>query len=437
MKLTDLKNKKIAILGLGVENYFLVKYLLKNKVECELTICDLRNEKQLGERYLEFSQFGASWKLEADFNRNLGVFDVLFRSPGWPIACPGVQQALGAGSKLYSAMKLFFDLCPTRNIIGVTGTKGKGTTSSLIAAILETAKKTVWLGGNIGVAPFEFIDRVKNDDWVVLELSSFQLEDLHKSPHIAVLTNFSAEHLSPADPNNPNYHKTIGDYWHAKHNLFTYQGAEDVLVVNKNLLLQIANCELQNKIVYFEKSDLSSGLIGEHNKENIAAAVEVAKILNIGDDDVTEAIKNFKGLVHRIEKVAEINNVLYYDDSFATTPDSAIIALKSFKQPIILLAGGADKGADFVEFAEEIKNRVKFLVLFHGFGSERMIIELEKIEYPTENYVVVRDMEKAISLAREKTTTGDVVLLSPGCASFGVFKNYKERGDLFKKEVAE
>lgn len=446
MKLTDLKKKKIAILGLGVENYFLVKYLLKKKIDCELTICDLRTKEQLGDKYLEFSKLGVRWKLGAEFNQNLGVFDILFRSPGWPIACPGIQQAVKLKIKnyelriedfVYSAMRLFFDLCPTKNIIGVTGTKGKGTTSSLIVVILKMAKKRSWLGGNIGVAPFEFIDKIKKDDWVVLELSSFQLEDLHKSPHIAVMTNFSAEHLSPADPNNPNYHKTIGDYWHAKHNIFTHQKAKDVFVVNKNLRLRIANCELHNKIAYFEKSDLSSRLVGEHNKENIAAAVEVAKILKIDNGDVLQAVKNFKGLEHRIEKVAENKGVAYYDDSFATIPDSAIIALKSFKKPILLLAGGADKGADFREFAKEIKKRVKFLILFHGFGSERIIIELEKVKYPTDNYVVVNDMKKAIALADEKAMTGDIVLLSPGCASFGVFKNYKERGDLFKKEVVK
>lgn len=146
MRLNNLKKKKIAILGLGIENYFLVKYLLKNKIACEITICDQRNEEQLGDKYDEFSKLGINWKLESDFNRGLEVFDIMFRSPGWPIACPGVQQALKVKKVLYSSMKLFFDLCPTKNIIGVTGTKGKGTTSSLIVAILKQAKKRVWLG---------------------------------------------------------------------------------------------------------------------------------------------------------------------------------------------------------------------------------------------------------------------------------------------------
>lgn len=433
MKLTELKKKKIAILGLGVENYFLLKYLLKKKVQCEITICDLRSKEQLGDKYLEFSRLGIQWKLEGDFNRNLTVFDILFRSPGWPISCPGVQAALKAGSQLSSAMNLFFDLCPTKNIIGVTGTKGKGTTSSLIVSILKAAKKRVWLGGNIGVAPFEFINKVKKKDWVVLELSSFQLEDLHKSPHIAVLTNFSPEHLAPADPNNPNFHKNLKSYWEAKANLFAYQKKNDYLVVNNKI--QDSKCKTLGKNIKFTKSDLASKLPGEHNKENIAAAVEVAGLLKIANNDVVRAVKNFKGLEHRIEKVAEIEGVIYYDDSFATIPESSIIALKSFTQPIILLAGGADKGADFKNFAKEIKKRVKFIILFKGIGSERIIIELKKINYSVDRYIVVDNMNKAIVAARKNIKAGDIVLLSPGCASFGVFKNYKERGNLFKEVV--
>jgi len=359
----------------------------------------------------------------------------MFRSPGWPIACPGVQKALEAKRMLYSSMKLFFDLCPTKNIIGVTGTKGKGTTSSLIVAILKQAKKRVWLGGNIGTAPFEFIDKIKKDDYVVLELSSFQLEDLHKSPHIAVLTNFSPEHLAPADPNNPNFHKNLKSYLEAKSQIFIHQAKNDFLILNSKFKIQNSKLPFNSKCIIFNKSEMASGLPGEHNKENIAAALEVAKILKIDERMVAKAVKNFKGLEHRIEKAGEKNGVVYYDDSFATIPDSAVIALKSFNQPIVLLAGGADKGANFKNFAKEIKKRVKFLVLFKGVGSERIIIELENINYTKENYKIVDNIKKAMELVDEKVQSGDIVLLSPGCASFGVFKNYKERGNLFKEAI--
>lgn len=296
--------------------------------------------------------------------------------------------------------------------------------------------------GNIGTAPFEFINKLKKDDYVVLELSSFQLEDLHKSPHIAVLTNFSPEHLAPADPNNPNYHKNLKSYWLAKSQIFAQQKKNDYFIVNERLNspLERGGAERRGvmgnaQVVKFIKSELESNLPGEHNKENIAAAVEVAKLLKINDKIIAKAVKIFKGLEHRIEKVIEKNGITYYDDSFATIPDSAVIALKSFNQPIVLLAGGADKGANFKNFAKEIKKRVKFLILFKGIGSERIITELEKINYSKKNYKIVDNMKKAMELANKRVRSGDIVLLSPGCASFGVFKNYKERGNLFKEAI--
>lgn len=471
MNLENLHNKKIAFLGLGLENQALLKFLLKHKVAAFFTVCDKR-EKATELRGLPKGK-DIKLKLGVDFNRNLDEFDILFRSPGWPIKCPGIQDAIRAKKRravrdragllrlnhqslnersrgvgyvelkkqatfkveefLQSPMNLFMDLCPTKNTIGVTGTKGKGTISTLIAAILKKAKKKAWLGGNIGVAPFEFIDKIKKSDWVVLELSSFQLEDMTKSPRIAVLTNFTPEHLAPADPNNPNYHRSLKSYWNAKANIFKWQQFDDYLVVNNKL--HKPNNKYYGNLIMFTKSELISGIIGEHNKENVAAAVEVAKILKIKKEIVVAAVKSYKGLEHRIERVIERNGVTYYDDSFATIPDSSIIALRCFAQPVVLLAGGADKGANFKLFAKEIKKRVKYLILFKGLGSERISTELKKIKYTSDKYTVVDSMDDAIRIADQESVIGDIVLLSPACASFGIFKNYKERGDLFKKLI--
>lgn len=462
MKLTDLKNKKIAVLGLGIENQALVNFLLTKKVKCEITVCDKRSKEELGDKYANLNKnavkgvrspmgrrapfVSLGWKLGQDFNKGLYEFDILFRSPGWPVSCPGVQEAIRAGILLSSPMKLFMDLCPTKNIIGVTGTKGKGTTSSLIHHILKTGfgrattnsahaneKKRVWLGGNIGVAPFDFVNKIKKNDWVVLELSSFQLEDMTVSPKIAVITNFSREHLAPADPNNPNYHKNMTDYWCAKMSIFAYQKKGDLAVVNEKLKTKIQ--DTKSKIIYFDKSNLKSRLVGEHNKENIAAAVEVARAVGIKKDIIIRAVRSFKGLEHRIEFVKEAGGAKYYNDTFATTPEAAITAMKSFNSPIILLAGGADKGSDFGALAREIKKRVKFLILFSGEGTERIKKELNKVCYNKGRIVVVDNMKDAVKKAKENVTRGDVILLSPGCASFGVFKNYKERGYLFKKII--
>ena len=343
-------------------------------------------------------------------------------------------------------MKLFFELCPSKNIIGVTGTKGKGTTASLIYEILRAAGKKVWLGGNIGVAPFEFLDKIKKTDWVVLELSSFQLEDMTTSPHIAVITNLYPEHLKPADPNNPNYHKNLKNYRDAKLNIIKWQKRGDKAVLNYELRITLlrqgfggqANYELntKSKKVYFKKSDLPSKLIGEHNKENIAAAVEVAKIVGVKLAIIKKAVANFKGLEHRLEFVRELKGVKYYNDSFATTPEATITALKSFAAPIVLLLGGADKGANFKKLAKEVKRRVKFAVLLKGKATSRIKKELLKAGFKPENMRLVDNIKEAAKTAKANAAAGDVILLSTACASFGMFKNYKERGDLFKKEAS-
>ncbi len=431
----NLQNKKIAILGLGLENLALVKYILKHKVNADITICDARNDVKAKNSWIPASagMTRIRRQLGKGYNKNLDKFDVLFRAPGWPLDCPGIKAAKKKGVKISSPMKLFFELCPTKNIIGVTGTKGKGTTASLIYEILCAAGKRVWLGGNIGVAPFEFMDKIKKTDWVVLELSSFQLEDVAVSPHIAVITNFYSEHLAPADPNNPNYHKSLKDYRDAKLNIIKWQRNGDYAVINKKF--KIGNLKLKNKIIYFGKSELPSKLIGEHNKENIAAAVAVAKIVGVKPEVVKKAVANFKGLEHRLELAREYKGVKYYDDSFATTPESTIIALKSFSAPIVLLLGGADKGADFGQLAKEVIKRCKFVVLLNGQATPRINKELQKAGFSENKMKLVNNIKDAVVVARQQADYGEVILLSTACASFGMFKNYKERGGLFKAEI--
>lgn len=431
-----MKNKKIAILGLGVENREMLKYLLSENLDCEIVVCDFRKENELGEFYDYFKKYkNIDWNLGFSFNKYLEVFDFLFRSPGWPINCPGIQKAVSAGVKLHSPMKLFFDLSPTKNIIGVTGTKGKGTTASLICEILKKEGRRTFIGGNIGVAPFAFFKKLKRNDSVVMELSSFQLEDMDISPRIAVFTNFSKEHLAPADPANPNHHSNMKSYWAAKANIFRHQKKSAKLIVNHKMKARIEKEKINGKIIYFKKSELASNLVGEHNKENIAAAEETAKLLRIRKNIIEKALKSFEGLSFRTEFVSEVDGVKYYNDSFATTPESAITALKSFEAPIVLLAGGADKGASFASFAKEIKKRVKFVILFKGRGGEKIEQELKKQKYNSANIKKAASMKEAFVFAKKHAEKGDVVLLSTACASFGIFKNYKERGELFNKEV--
>ena len=442
MNLKNLNNKKIALLGLGVENYALLNYCLKHKVKAIFTICDMHTSGELGEKFAMLNKYAnVFWQLGSDYDHNLDRYDFVLRSPGYLLANPKLVLAQKNNKRLIvtSPLRFFMDLCPSKNIIGVTGTKGKGTTSSLIYAILKEAKKSVYLGGNIGIAPFDFLTKLNKNSFVVLELSSFQLEDFHRSPHIAVFTNFTAEHLAPADPNNPNYHKTLKIYREAKLNIARFQKPNDFFVVNDKLALAISdkNPVGQGRIIYFTKSDWPSQLVGSHNKENIAAAETVAQILKISPETVAKAVKKFKGLEHRLELVASKNNIKYYDDSFATTPESTIIALKSFTEPVILLAGGADKGANFKALAKEIKKRVKFVILFAGEATPRLKRDLLTAGCDSKKIKIAKSMAEAVKLANQESKAKDIVLLSTACASFGIFKNYKERGNLFKAEVSK
>ncbi len=433
LTLKKIQNKKICILGLGIENYALIKYLLKKKVSCEIIICD--SKKKIKNIYPDLKKKNIKWNLGNNYDSNLGQYDVVSRVAGYPLFSPEIKEAKDLGVIITSPIKLFFDWCPTKNVIGVTGTKGKGTTSSLIFNILKKAGKKVYFGGNIGYPMFGFLDKIKKNDWVVLELSSFQLEDLEASPKIAVFTNFFREHLAPADPNNPNYHRSLSEYWLAKLNIALHQTRQNFLVINDNLKKYIKNYPLLSKTVYFKKSSLESKLPGEHNKENIAAAMEVARILKIKKKVVEEAVRIFRGLPHRLELVGNIKGAKYYDDSFATTPEATMIAMNSFSSPIILLAGGADKGSDFKKLAKQIKKQVKFVILLDGEATPRIKKELLNINYSKKQMAPAYNMRQAIAIARSQAERGDVILLAPACASFGMFKNYKERGDKFKQQV--
>jgi UDP-N-acetylmuramoylalanine--D-glutamate ligase len=414
--LKKFNNKKIALLGLGLDNQALLALFKSQKIKAEITIKDFRQDPK-------------------GFNKNLYQFDILFRSPGWPILCPGIQEALKKGkTEISSPLNLFFALCPSKNIIGVTGTKGKGTTASLIYQILKDAGKKVWLGGNIGVSPLGFLNKIKATDYIILELSSFQLEDLKFSPYISVITNLYKEHLAPADPNNPNFHSSYTKYWQAKLNI-AKNNNNKFLVANKSLALRLKREKISGKLIYFSASDIKSRLVGDYNKQNIGAALEVAKILKINSDTINKTISKFGNLEHRLELVKEENGIKYYDNSFSTTPESTILDLKSFNSPIIQIAGGADKGANFKNLAKTIKSKVKFLILLPGAGTKKIKKELRFIKFPQKKIKKVASMENAVKIAKQKAISDDIILLSTGCASFGIFKNYKERGDLFKKYV--
>lgn len=440
MKLDELRGKQIAILGLGIENVALLQYLIAHGHTANYTILDARDKRQLHERAAGLEQLAHThnlsleWRTGPEYDRNLAEFDYIFRIAGYPLFKQPIIEAMMAGTSISSATKLFFDICPSKHTIGVTGSKGKGTTASLIYKILQDAGKRAHFGGNIGTPLFSFMDNIRPGDWVVLELSSFQTEDLHTSPHIAVFTNFFPDHLAAADPANPNYHKTLQSYWQAKTSIFTYQKKGDILIAGSQLKEKVTAVRPRSTIHFFTKSELPSRLVGEHNKKNIAAAAQAAKAVGISAGTIKRSVKDFAGLPHRLEFIAVHDDIRYYNDSFATAPHPAITALQSFHPgSVVLIAGGASKKTDYTSFATIAKTYAKAVMLLPGKGSQEIESALKAIDYPA--IVHVKTMAQAVARAAKQATAGDIVLLSPACASFGLFNNYKERGEMFRAAV--
>jgi len=429
MTLEDLKNKKIAVLGEGIEGQSSAKFL--KEIGAEVIILDEKDDK--------------------DYLQNLDQYDLIIRSPGIHL------NKLKTKTEVTSQTKLFFDLCPCQ-IIGVTGTKGKGTTSSLIYEMLKKEGRDVYLGGNIGMPPLEFLDKLSPQSIVVLELSSFQLLDLDKSPFIAVILMITSEHL--------NYHNDLSEYISAKRNILKFQEEGDFAVINRDYpASHESDVETNGKVLYVSRERegydgcfvsknqitvqikgssyplLSTDEIllpGKHNLENVCAAVMAATLAGVWKENIVSVLKTFKGLEHRLELAQTVKGVRYYDDSFSTTPETAIAAIEAFKDPEILILGGSSKGSDFTELGKVISSHTNIKAII-GIG-----VEWEKIKSqilsPKSQIVFIEgaeDMKQIVLAASKIAKEGDVVLLSPACASFDMFKNYKDRGEQFKNQVQQ
>jgi len=516
MNLEQLKGMKVAVLGLGVEGTALANFLLGKAGS--ITLLDKLTKNQIEDRAKEevdgklvniLKNSNFEFELGHEHLDNLEKFDIIFRSPGIPYLNEKIQQARAAGAIISSQVKLFYDLCPCP-IIGVTGTKGKGTTSSLIYEMLkkpqtynsklknysdchceesatrqsnsnETMKpldyardrqlNNVYLAGNIGEPAIALIDKLSKEDIVVLELSSFQLQDMEKSPHIAVVLNISVDHLD--------YHKDELEYKESKKSIVKYQTKNDYAVINQDYLtsyqfsadtvarvyyfsgkesvdqgaflrkLQISNDKLQNSDDVYEvvlkmgdgeevvcRSD-EIKLIGKHNLENIAAASVAARLAGADTKSIAEAAKSFVGLPHRLDYLKEVNGVKFYDDSYATSPEPTMVAIDSFDKPIHLILGGSSKGADFTRLAEKItRSKIKSVSLI---GDEKDKIEKSLTEAKYSGKIIRSEgnFKQIIKEVLESAKRGEIALLSPACASFGLFKNYKDRGEKFSKAVNE
>lgn len=422
------KSKKVAVLGLGIEGRDAVSYLLS--IGAIVTLFDKKNESDLDFSGVDKNRIQIICG-ENYLDNGLNNFDFVVRSPGIYRYIPQIVEAEKNAVIITSSTKIFFEKCPGK-IIGVTGTKGKGTTSTLIYEIMKSAGFSVYLSGNIGKPYLELLPKLNKNSWVIMEMSSFQLIDLDISPHIAVVLNITEDHLD--------WHKDKEEYINAKKNINSHQTTSDYMVVNYDYEIS-KNFDKNGSanLIGFSKSSLDTKfkenllLRGEHNLENVAASVSVAKILKIDDPIILKVLATFKGLEHRLELVGEVNGTTFYNDSFATGPQSTVAAIRSFSEPETLIIGGSDKGLDYSELRNEIEKRENLInVITIGAIGQDIV---KGVENKNIINLGTSSMNRIIEVALEVTPKGGVVILSPAAASFDMFLNYKERGNKFKESV--
>jgi UDP-N-acetylmuramoylalanine--D-glutamate ligase len=453
------KDKNVAILGLSVEGVDTATFFAQEKAH--IVCCDKRTREELGETYTKLQYLTSDFRLGPAYLTDLTHFDYVVRTAGMTIRTPELVEARSEGANITSQTKLFFEHCRAP-IIGITGTKGKGTTSTLIYEMLKKAGKHVWLGGNVGIPLLSKVHDIKAGDIVILELSSFQLEDLTKSPHIAVVLKITQEHLANFDPLSTNYHESRESYVEAKKSIARYQGKTDMAILNADDATSSSfSKDTHGHVYYFSRSGRgdafvkdkavylrSNGkeekichaseikLLGIHNLENIAAASLTSVLAGSNIPSIKAVSRQFHGLEHRLELVRTIHGVAYYNDSFSTIPETTIAAIESFDRPIVLIVGGSDKGSDFTELGRVIaRSKIKALIVV-GSMSVRIVKAVHTAGYTGEIVQGLATMHDIVNVCSKRAVHNDIVLLSPACASFDMFKNYKDRGTQFKHEVS-
>ena len=450
--LDSLKDKSVAVIGIGVSNTPLLEMLLHEGIK--VTACDKRSREELGENARIWEEKGCCLQLGPDYLKGLNQ-DVIFRTPGLRPDVAELVRAMKCGSQLTSEMEVFFQVCPCP-IIAVTGSDGKTTTTTIIAELLKAAGHTVHVGGNIGNPLLCQAGDMKATDIAVLELSSFQLMTMKKSPHISVITNLAPNHLD--------MHKGMEEYVAAKENIFLHQGNGDVAIFNwDNEITREQGERACGKTLYFSRQTevengafLRNGAIiirrdgrerkllnideikipGMHNVENYMAAIAAVDGL-VPDEVVEKFAREFGGVEHRIELVRTYKDVRYYNDSIASSPSRCIAGLRSFSEKVILIAGGYDKHIPFDVLGPEVVQRVKLLILCGATAHQiRTAVENAPGYQPGKPEIIeTAPFQKAVETARDRAQAGDVVTLSPACAAFDQFKNFMERGKTFKAIV--
>ncbi len=449
-----IRYRKVAIIGLGVSNLPLLDYLYEKKAN--VTIFDEREYNEIPKDTLEkITNYGFTTHFGEDCLQHLTNFNVIFRSPSCLPTKPELVKEANRGALVTTEIELLMEMCPGK-VIGITGSDGKTTTTSLINHILQKAGYRTFLGGNIGTPLFTKLPEMTPEDIVVLELSSFQLMGMEISPQIAVITNITPNHL--------NIHKDYQEYIDSKKNIFKFQDENGILVLNyDNEITKACAKEAKGKVIFFSsQTKLDNGYIvdedvikecddkirkhilntddvilkGNHNYQNIATAIAATASL-VDTETAVKAIKEFKPVEHRIEFIKEIHGVKWYNDSASSSPSRTLSGLNAFKENIVLIAGGYDKNLDYTPLAKPIVEKVKTLILIGQTSGK--IYEVVKRELEKENknldIYMCETLEETVSIAKKNVKSGEVVLFSPASASFDMFKNFADRGNQFKDLV--
>lgn len=441
-----IKGKKVAVVGIGVSNIPLMNFL--DKLGAKITGFDMKTEAELGEVAIDFKGKGISLELGEKYLDRLTGYDVIFKTPSMRIDSGALVRCKKEGAYITSEMEEFTKYCKGK-IYGITGSDGKTTTTTIISKLLEKQGYTTWVGGNIGTPLFAEIEKIKEEDKVVLELSSFQLMTMDSLIDVAVVTNITPNHLD--------MHHGMEEYIEAKKNVFRYQDKNCLLIINdennitkefykeaKGKVEKFSSKKIKNEDGYYEngvlyihgqevckKNDIV--IKGMHNVENYLAAF-LAVRNEVSIENMKFVAQTFGGVEHRCEFIREINGVRYYNDSIASSPTRTLAGLKAFEKPVILIAGGYDKHIPFEPLAFEGYEKIKSIVIM---GATKYKIakcfqdlrEKKEINIPV---YIVNNMEEAVNKCREIAKEGDIVTLSPACASFDMFKNFEIRGNVFK-----
>lgn len=448
----QLQGRDAVVVGIGVSNMALIRYLLQKGAR--VTACDRRTESDLGERAAELKALGVALSTGPDYLAPLAAHDLIFLTPGMPKHLPEIAQARARGAVVAGEAGLVLEACQAQTI-GITGSAGKTTTTTLIGEILKESARETYVGGNIGTPLIERVESIPPEAAVVLELSSFQLQLVQRSPQIALVTNISPNHLD--------IHASMDEYVEAKKNIFRFQGAQDWVILNHgDELVRSFAQEARSRVVFFSRHGDPGGtdaafirndlviwrrngqeyptlrvaevkLLGLHNLENVLAAMAATYLAGASMEAVRQVLTSFTGVEHRLEPVRELAGTKWYNDSKATSPTEAVAALQTLHAPIVLIAGGSDKGIPFDPMAALVAEKVRVLILT-GPTAPKIEAAVRQGGYMGPVHRAT-DMADAVRLARQAAAVGDNVLLSPGCASFDAYRNFEERGRHYKQLV--